>query len=60
VNQPALELVPVPVSPLRLAYARGTLCDQGYTYEQAMAIPLVRQALECHARAIQRKEMTHE
>jgi hypothetical protein len=40
---------------LRLAYARGTLCDQGYTYEQAMAIPLVRQALECHARAIERE-----
>jgi hypothetical protein len=53
--QPALELVPAPVPPLRVAYARTTLCDQGMTYAEAMTIPLVRQSLECLARAIEKE-----
>jgi hypothetical protein len=55
VNQPALELVPVPVPPLRLAYERTSLRDR-FTYQQAMSRPVLALCLRNTAQAIQRKD----
>lgn len=58
-TQPPLALTASGVPPLRLAFDRSTLAGQGFTYEKALAVPLIRQALECHARAITNPNRKH-
>lgn len=51
-TQTALPLAGTTLPPIRQAFDASTLRDQGYTFEQAISIPLVRKALQAHARAI--------
>lgn len=53
--QPGLPLEPQPVPAIRRAYEASTLATQGITYAAAVADPLIRKALTCHARAIESK-----
>lgn len=51
-SQHALPLTVTGAPPLRCAYEQTRLAEMGITYEKALAIPLVRMALEYHAKAI--------
>lgn len=51
-TQSPLPLTPSGLPPLQHAYAMSGLQAQGYTLDKALAVPLIRQSLEAHARAI--------
>lgn len=56
--QPGLALEPQPVPAIRRAYESTTLAEQGIPFARAVEIPLVRQALAMHARALERSRST--